>query len=86
MSNGGAGSSGRGTITGISSGTITVSDGSGQTIELGLAPCSRLESTTQVPKSGQNILWKGRNSGSKNKYTLETGTCYWSAVHLFYFT
>lgn len=75
LSGSGSASSGRGTVTSVSNDGIVINDANGKPVTLRVGSCSRIESTTSLPKAGQNLAWKGVPS-SKGGYNLLTGTCW----------
>ena len=64
--------SNQGTVTGISSRSMTVRDASGNTQNLNLGACTRIESATRVPQVGQNVAFKGvpSSAGGYNVYAV----------------
>ena len=67
--------SNQGTITNISSRKITVRSPSGNTQNLNLGACTRIESATRVPQVGQNIAFKGVPS-SAGGYNVYAASCW----------
>jgi predicted nucleic acid-binding Zn-ribbon protein len=72
---GGGSSSGSGVITGISNDGFEVKDASGKSASLRVGSCSRLESTSSLPKVGQSMVWRGAPS-SNGGYNIYSGTCW----------
>lgn len=71
----GAATSGMGVISGILNDGFTVSDASGRSTKLKVGSCSRIESTSELPKVGQQMAWRGAPS-AVGGYNLYTGLCY----------
>lgn len=75
LSGSGSASSGRGTVSSVSNDGIVIKDVNGKPVTLRVGSCSRIESTTSLPKAGQNMAWRGVPS-SNGGYNLLTGTCW----------
>jgi predicted nucleic acid-binding Zn-ribbon protein len=71
----GGSSSGSGVITGISNDGFEVKDASGKSASLRVGSCSRIESTSSLPKVGQSMVWRGVPS-SNGGYNIYSGTCW----------
>ena len=52
-----------------------MADAGGKSVQLNIAPCSRLESTSAVPQVGQDLIYRGVDSGV-GQLTLTQGTCF----------
>ena len=66
---------GYGTISAIEADHIYCSDHDGRKIKFKLGACSRIESTTEVPKVGQNFYYSGVPSGADG-YNLYQASCW----------
>lgn len=64
---------GSGIITNIGKKFVEV-DNSGKKSRLNLGACSRMESTSQLPKVGQKIYYRGRQV-QRGEYNLYRGSC-----------
>ena len=66
---------GYGTISAIEAGAIHVSNHDGRKYKFNIGACSRIESTSEVPKVGQNFYWTGVPSGADG-YNLYKASCW----------
>lgn len=74
----GAGSSvpgGWGTIAGVNADGFVVRDVKGNTVNLNIGGCSRIESTSELPAVGQSVAWRGTPS-SAGGYSIYAATCW----------
>lgn len=54
-----------------------MSGSDGNTSELYMGDCTRLESTGGMPEIGQRITWKGTlASGDRRKFNIQAATCW----------
>ena len=67
--------SGQGQIVRIYKDSISVRSRNGQTETLQVGACSRIESTSDLPRRGQNIIWKGFPSAAGG-YNISQATCW----------
>lgn len=65
---------GRGVITAVTGDGLQISDANGKPVNLNIGSCSRVESTLNFPKTGQNIAWRGTSSGSA--FNVISATCW----------
>ena len=70
-----AAKSGYGTISGIEGSDIFVSSHDGRRLQFRVGSCSRIESTTEVPKVGQNFFYTAVPSGADG-YNIYTASCW----------
>ena len=71
----GSAANGRGVITSLTNEGIQISDANGKPVSLNIGACTRVESTTSLPRVGQNVAWRGTASTSGG-FDLFSVTCW----------
>ena len=75
LNGGNASQSGWGTISSVTNDGIIVNDANGKGVKLTVGTCSRVEATSELPRAGQTLAWRGSPSGNGG-YNLHSATCW----------
>jgi len=66
---------GWGKISSVTNDGFIVNDANGKGVKLTVGTCSKIEATSELPRVGQTLAWRGSASGNSGYY-LQSATCW----------